>query len=1842
MGERNFRIRGTSAPAKKPVLRPDSEIRLGEVRRLIPGRARDGVTGELEVAAGEVVRIELDNDFVLWSRVDDLVREQGRRGLSRDGGAAWEFDTFAPRRTGSGRSERGLLGLGIRVLDFFGVEIDKKAARRLGIWFEDKQLKFGPPGLYRCSLDANFALAPLATDRPPSIDQGPLLVLLHGTASSSQGSFGQLWAPDDVRALAARKRLQSQYADRAFVFEHRTLSESPIVNALALARSLPAKAELHLVSHSRGGLVGELLCLGECDNLARQLTEETLKSLFAADRTIAEQLGLGPLDTEERKERDDAYERDREALAELLEQLAEKRFRVKRFVRTACPARGTTLASGRLDRWLSMLDFLAGRMLGESLFADGLDFILAVVKERTDPRTLPGLEAMMPGSALTRLLQHPGLVSAADLSVISGDIEGDSLWQKLKLVASDWFYGADHDLVVNTGSMSGGLRRPDKGARFRQDKGSEVNHFSYFRNERSLNWLLAGLTRGDGEDGGFLPISAAPNTPPRWREALERGQRSTAPRPLAVIVPGFLGSQLKAANRLVWPDYGTLLHGGLQELAVDAGDIAPGTLSDGIYGPLLECLALNHRVRLFAYDWRLSLLDSARELARQLERWLPEAERERQPVRLIAHSTGGLVVRAMIADGGLGAELWQRVAQLPHSRLLMLGTPNFGSYEALRWLTGFNPTLAQLSLLNPNGDAADLVEMVRRYPGLLELLPFAQDDPDFADPALWRCIRGNLKARWDIPEPAALIRARDTWRLLRAARPDPTLMSYVAGCQLATVQNYQFGAAGSPSGYRRLDFLATPDGDGVVTWASGSLPGVPMWYVEDTAHDALCVQKRAFSAYLDLLQSGTTTRLPSSPPAGRGAAIESGGFILPASPPTDIIPAEAALGSLGFGGRVPEKMRDGGPATPTIEVSICHGDLSYARYPVMVGHYYGDTILSAERTLDQQLCEALSRRQELGLYPGQLGTHALFFHQHPKAKPAGAIVVGLGQVGELTPSVLEAGVRAGLLDYALQVAQCPDERFGRADSPRRARVSCLLVGTGPGGIPVRDSLEAILRAAIATNARLDDADLEDRVILDRLEFLEIYEDVAIAAAEGLRQILSIGEFAAALHWPSREVESGRAGRRRVRFDDPPDWWHRLEIIEEKGRRDTLRFIFATDRARAEETLATGQLTLAEAFIRQASRSPQANPEAARTLHEMLLPLRLRESAPRQADLVLLVDACSARYPWELLENRWGGNERPAAVRAGLIRQLKSPEFRPRPAHAFETRALVVGSPDLEGWDRFEDLPGARREAQRVAKLLAEHDWQVHDCIDGKADEIIANLHRNAWRILHLAGHGVHDYSLQPPLDRDGIDGSGSQPPAAQPVSGMVIARETFLTPGDIEQMRWVPEVVFINCCHLGQTQSNGSTDRGLLAANLGVQFIRMGVRAVICAGWAVHDGAALVFAEALYSQLLDGQPFGESVRAAREEIWLRFPEVNTWGAYQCYGDPSYRLHHNGEPRVRRPPPYSAPAELVVDLENLAEKLKANGSARHADETAGKQINALLERIPEPQRESWTQRADVAAALGLARGEARFWPEAIEWLDKALRAAPGDCSIRALEQQANFRARRAAEEWLALRRQGGSEGDDAAQLKEMKRAIADLRVLCKRAPTAERFDLIGSACKRLALMQTQPDKRLAVLERLAKACRQSFELSGHRDAYPFCNWAIANLLALRLDAGHAGDWQSTLESEYARLHDTLQADNELDPNFWNSAGPANLDLVRLLALCTPARKTLPAGCEPLIEHIIEGYRGAMERGASPRECASIQENLDWLIALLAPDAGPLASAVVRIRDAVRESRVQADR
>ena len=211
----------------------------------------------------------------------------------------------------------------------------------------------------------------------------------------------------------------------------------------------------------------------------------------------------------------------------------------------------------------------------------------------------------------------------------------------------------------------------------------------------------------------------------------------------------------------------------------------------------------------------------------------------------------------------------------------------------------------------------------------------------------------------------------------------------------------------------------------------------------------------------------------------------------------------------------------------------------------------------------------------------------------------------------------------------------------------------------------------------------------------------------------------------------------------MRFDEAPEWYQRLEIFEEAAAcascsPPTVRV--------PRKPWPPGSSPWSTASCSIASRDTGQNSEVAKTLFEMLLPLRLREQSPQQGNLVIMVDRRSARYPWELLENRWATGERPPAVAAGCVRQFRTVDFRQRPVHGLGNTALVVGNPDLAGTPDFADLPGAREEARQVAEQLAAAGYDVSDCIDQATTPIMEAMHKDSWRILHLAGHGVHDYA----------------------------------------------------------------------------------------------------------------------------------------------------------------------------------------------------------------------------------------------------------------------------------------------------------------------------------------------------------------------------------------------------------------------------------------------------------------------------------------------------------------
>jgi len=215
----------------------------------------------------------------------------------------------------------------------------------------------------------------------------------------------------------------------------------------------------------------------------------------------------------------------------------------------------------------------------------------------------------------------------------------------------------------------------------------------------------------------------------------------------------------------------------------------------------------------------------------------------------------------------------------------------------------------------------------------------------------------------------------------------------------------------------------------------------------------------------------------------------------------------------------------------------------------------------------------------------------------------------------------------------------------------------------------------------------------------------------------------------------------------------------------------------------------------------------------RQLTKSLIPPEFVEYIRKEKILILKLDEYTSQFPWELILQAQFG-EKLLNTSFGTIRQLDNAGASQPYRKSSNSRVLVIGDPKLYGY--ITQLPGAKQEAEMVAKLLSRGDaFEVNNLINTEYKDVILEIFSDEYRILHLAGHGIVD------------EKKGNV--------GMVIGDGHFLKANDVKQLSKVPELVFINCCHLGHIDSSDSKfyrDRNKLAASLSTQFIMSGAKAV--------------------------------------------------------------------------------------------------------------------------------------------------------------------------------------------------------------------------------------------------------------------------------------------------------------------------------------------------------------------------------------------------------------------------
>ncbi len=1607
-------------PVKFPITVRVGGVRGGETKRV-----------ELELPDDHVVEVELENGITLWRTVETLAEDTPGTSRSDMGGVI-----VLPDKIPFDRASRSLSEVAVRLYRFFSFEsAAKAAATEIAERFEDNLALADT--LMHCPRPDK--LVPVKWEIPAERE---IVILLHGTFSSTEGSFGGLVQgefPSDGRggldALTGRwgrlvRHFEDSVAGRTHIygFEHRTLSKSPVQNAIDLLSSeqLPRGAKIHLLSHSRGGMVGELLARAGRVNAGEDpiddLDLEILEKMRAKGGTVPPE----------------GEAADYRRLSALLRDKAPE---IRSFVRVAAPVQGTLLAARRLDSYLTIIANAVRLIPGPHLkvFEPLRLFIREMVGTRRDARVLPGLEAMMPDSPLVAILNRPDLTLASPLTVIGGDVEAAGILRALAVLATDLYFREDHDIVVNTQAMLGGLRRRKSDgidAQLFLDRGGDVNHFNYFSNPSTADLIVGSLT-GEIAPQDTLPLYADEADLELTTPTLGRGGGATGSRPVVFLLPGIMGTHLERDENRIWVSPTAMIFGGIGRIgAQHKARLAPNVQADGAvrryYGRLVSDLERTHDVEIFDFDWRKSVMEEGERLAGRVRRALELTENSKQPIRIVAHSMGGLVARSFIAHD---RAIWNRMTRERRgSRLLMLGTPNAGSHAIATGLIGRDSMIRMLERIDVTNDMREVIERIMPLPGVLELL--ATDD-NFAlfDANTWENWASIAPAKWKAPRQNWLDEARGVHERLRKDledHPDDVdFMAYIAGKANATAVGVEVVQGPRGPGAR---ILGTSRGDGRVTWRSGRLQGLRTWFAPATVHGDLARDTTLFPAINDILLNGTTSHLPEFPAVSRGAddVFEM---------PEQIIlhPAPDEIDLIGMGG-TPQILieRKAGLGRWT-RVSVTHGDLRYQSGTVAVGHYVGAPLVHAEKALDHALDGRLSQHRRLGLYPGELRTSDVFFGQDTPVGPNGALVIGLGQFGEMSREALISTTAQALLNYSLR---WHERNEGAETAPGPCTLTTLLIGQRDSLLSISDSVRAVLEALLNANQRLaaDNRDIRE------LRFLEVFEDTAVEAAEALRALGSDRRFAEYFSLDHR-VRQGRGGRRRTGTRDETDWEQKIRIKCNK-KKSALEFESLNRTALVPVEKSDVNWKRLDSLIQRSTDDTSTDSIAGSLIFEWLVPPKMKGRFSDGRNTTILVDPEAAVVPWELMHDRWRQSDEPIAVRANLMRQLVFKEEADRPVIAASSRVLIIGDPK----SNFKPLPAAKKEAETVGNLFRKHGWAEEDVVVrvGESARVLEEISLEENQIFHFAGHGVQNWG-------------------EENLTGLVIEGGEVMEPAFVRTLRRMPEFVFLNCCHVGGVRRDArdgavfedgdvplaaQRDRSRLAANLAVEFMRSGASAVIAAGWEVDDRAADLFASTFYSHLLDGTMFGDAVREARARTWEEYRAHDTWGAYQCYGDPQFRLG-KGVAGVRSGPTslrLVAVSQAIVALETVKLEAQATRSHRCAADLRSEfeMIEGEIRKHPD-----WQCDARLIEGLGAAAAELGDFDEAIRYYERAMLCTPPNFTAGMLEQLFELRVRRAV------------HAKDVAQIREAIDGLKSLASLGSSGEPAARQSRIGDAYLRLA-------------------------------------------------------------------------------------------------------------------------------------------------------------------------------
>jgi CHAT domain-containing protein/pimeloyl-ACP methyl ester carboxylesterase len=985
-----------------------------------------------------------------------------------------------------------------------------------------------------------------------------------------------------------------------------------------------------------------------------------------------------------------------------------------------------------------------------------------------------------------------------------------------------------------------------------------------------------------------------------------------AARPQALVLPGIMGSTLgfKRAflpfHDTVWLDPLDTLFGRLKLLAIPSAKkiIALDPFPIIYVGMRLTLKAAGFDAQYFPFDWRIDLKVLGAALKSKLASMGPGK------VHLAAHSMGGLVARAALKQGAANI-----------GTVVMMGTPNFGSYSPVLAFRGVHDLASKIAGLDLTRTSVELSEEVfSTFTGLAQMLPREPiaHGRDWFDAALWPA-RPSVR-------PPVLTEAAGIAPLLA---PAPADWHLIAGVGQETIVRAEADPAGGGLRYAR-DFL----GDGTVPLPSARLPELKdsqVFYVKH-GHGTLPMNKQVKEAVVQLFKGETVTalgnELPKVPDAPKDlltdAQMASRSRSAAAVRATPVAPtvAEAAtrlravldapLGAPQALAPAPAVSRIA--PTPAIaaepaplrgvvvsretqfflEIELAHGDIAQVESEAIVlARFQNMDLGRAGQAIDACMGGVLTEMIQRRMFSSSVGEIFVLPTGRHLLRSDVVAIAGLGPMdsllqpsGELAWETLELVAEntlrtllgAGVTEFATLL-------FGNISEAGPALMRKGLTHFMRGflrGLGDSRDRRRFRRVTLCEADPVRFATLR-QALLDLLP-TPLFETVQVRLDE-----TTLPPPATFTRGTLEAAAAGEEGRDPAYLfvrvaQEAGDSIFETTLVQPRGRAATPRENQRVSRQDLQSILDP---------VRTSHPNDAVEPEEVQQSGERIARLLLHPThreclaADRETPIILIHDEEASRIPWETLRLGEKGDYLPACG-PGLSRQyaasnLSVAKWREARRRDEKLRLLLVVNPT-------GDLAGAEAEGKRVRKIFEERRDVVITEVRGEQatrPRLLALFRSGEFDIAHYAGHAFFD-------------------PAAPDRSGLIcasrdITQPSVLSGADLAGLGQLPMLVFLNACESARVRSlaprgarkaeRAEPLRSLVSA--AEAFMRGGVANFLGTYWPVGDTPALEFAETFYAGVIDGQPLGPAITKARQVV--QKGGSGDWADYIHYGSPNFVL-----------------------------------------------------------------------------------------------------------------------------------------------------------------------------------------------------------------------------------------------------------------------------------------------------------------------------------------------------------